>query len=66
MLVLQHQDKNKVTKARINSKFDVSLAYKMPCFIFKDIGTTTVGIHGSNLKNEKRSFKAGFQLEFNV
>ena len=66
MLVLQHHDKNRTTKARISSKFDISLSYKMPAVIFKDIATTTLGIHGSNLQNEKRNFKAGFQLELNV
>ena len=53
-------------KVRLSSKFDVSVAYKYPGVIFKNIVTATVGAHGSNLLSDKRSFKFGAQAEFNV
>lgn len=67
-MVVQHENKetDKTCKVRISSKFDVSVAYKQPCSIFKDIATVTIGAHGSNLQNDKRTFKAGAQIEFNV
>jgi hypothetical protein len=54
------------TKVRVSSKLEASLVVKMPCPIFKDIGTLSLGLHGSQLASEKRSFKYGGQLEFNV
>jgi len=51
---------------RVSSNFDVSVAYKYPGVIFKNIVTATVGAHGSNLLSDKRSFKFGAQAEFNV
>jgi hypothetical protein len=66
--VVEHNDieKKRQTKVRVSSNFDVSLSYKYPCFIFKNIATVTLGAHGSSIHNDKRSFKGGAQLEFNV
>lgn len=68
LLVLQHEDKEnkRTSKVRLSSKFDLSLSLKFPSLLFKDIATTIIGVHGSNLHNDKRAFKAGGQLEFNV
>ena len=68
LFVVQHDDKEKkrTSKVRLSSKFDVSLSIKYPSLLFKDIATTTFGVHGSNLHNDKRSFKTGGQIEFNV
>eukprot|EP00178_Gracilaria_changii_P010152 TRINITY_DN2958_c0_g1_i1.p1 TRINITY_DN2958_c0_g1~~TRINITY_DN2958_c0_g1_i1.p1 ORF type:complete len:154 (-),score=16.68 TRINITY_DN2958_c0_g1_i1:30-491(-) len=68
LLVLEHNDllKTRTTKARISSNFDVSLSYKYPDFIFRNIAFVTVGVHASNIHNEKRSFKGGLQIDFNV
>jgi hypothetical protein len=67
LFVYEHEDKvNKWTgKLRLSSNFEATLAIKFPSLLFKDIATTTVGIHGSNLL-EKRIFKYGMQVEFNV
>ena len=67
-MVVKHQnaEKNHTAKVKVSSKFDVSVAYKYPSYFFKNISTGTVGVHGSNLLNDKRSFKFGVQAEFNV
>jgi hypothetical protein len=66
VFVVQHDQNSRTFKARISSKFDVSLAYKYPSYLFKNIATTTVGLHGSDLQNDKRTFRGGVQIEFNV
>lgn len=68
LLVVEHNDleRKRTTKVRVSSNFDVSLSYKYPCFIFKNIATVTLGAHGSNIHTDKRNFKGGAQLEFNV
>lgn len=66
--MLQHEDKtHKLTsKLKLSTNFDLSAVFKFPSFIFNNIGTTSVGIHGSNLISDKRSFKYGVQLEINA
>ena len=68
LFVVQHVNlvKNWITKARVSSKFDVSLSFKYPSILFQDIGTTTIGLHGSNLQSDNRNLKFGIQLECNV
>jgi len=68
LFVVQHyEDSQKLTtKLRLSSKFDASLLFKIPCPIFKNIATVSTGLHGSSLATEKRSFKYGAQIEFNV
>ena len=68
LAVVQHYDSNRklTTKVRVNSKADVSVVLKYPSMLFKDIATASVGVHGANLATEKRSFKFGGQIEFNV
>lgn len=68
LAVAQHYDSNRklTTKVRVNSKFDVSLLFKFPSLLFKDIATSSLGVHGANLATDKRSFKFGGQIEFNV
>ena len=65
---MQHYDaKHKLTsKLRVNSRLDVSLLLKYPSVLFKDIATASVGLHVNNLASDKRTFKYGGQLEFNV
>jgi len=59
-------DQKVTLKGKVSSKFDLSLAVKFPSFFFKDIATSTLGVHGSNLHTAKRQFKAGLNVEFNV
>lgn len=68
LVVVQHYEESQrvTTKVRLSSKLEASLLVKMPCPIFKDIGTLSLGLHGSQLASEKRTFKYGGQLEFNV
>jgi len=71
-LVGQHYEATRklTTKLSLSSNLkahvDASLLVKLPCPIFTNIGTLSLGLHGSNLLNEKRAFKYGGQLEFNV
>lgn len=68
LLVVQHHNKEKdyTTKARISTKGEVSLSFKYPSFLLKDIATCILGLHGSSLHNDKRTFKFGLQVECNV
>jgi hypothetical protein len=49
-------------KGKLSSRFDLSLAVKYPSFLLKDIATATLGLHGSNLHNDRRTFKVGLQV----
>lgn len=68
LLVFKHHnaERNQTAKVKVSSQFDISASFKYPGLIFKDIATATVGIHGSNLLNERRAFRLGAQLDFNV
>ena len=68
MVVVKHNnsEKNHVAKVKVSSKFNVSVSYKLPALLFKNIATTTFGVHGANLLSDKRTFKFGLQSEFNV
>lgn len=55
-----------MAKVKVSSKFNVSVSYKLPALLFKNIATTTFGVHGANLLSDKRTFKFGLQSEFNV
>jgi hypothetical protein len=58
--------KRRKAKARISSNFDLSLSYQFPAALFEEIASATLGVHGTRLNSEKRAFKVGGQLEFNV
>lgn len=66
--VVQHyNEEHKLTsKLRVNKNLDISAVFKFPSRVFKDIATASIGLHASNLINDKRAFKYGGQLEFNV
>jgi len=67
-LVLKHHntERNHTAKLKLSSKFDVAASYKHPALFFNNIATGTIGINGTNLQNERRAFKFGYQIEFNV
>lgn len=54
------------TKLKVNCSLDISALIKFPSLIFSDIATTSLGFHISSLASNKRSFKFGGQIEFNV
>jgi len=60
------EDTKLTTKTKVSTKGDVSLSFKLPGIILRDIATAYVGIHGSSLHNDRRGFKVGFQSEINV
>jgi len=60
------EDTKLTTKTKVSTKGDVSLSFKFPGILFKDIATAYVGIHGSSLHTDRRGFKVGFQTEINV
>jgi hypothetical protein len=64
LVVVKHHEatRNLTTKLRVSSNANVSLAFKYPSLVFTNIGSVTVGVHGSNLLNERRAFKFGVQL----
>lgn len=66
LVVAQYTKDDQTFKVRASSKFDLSLLYRRPALLFKDIATTSIGLHGSNLQNDQRKFKIGLQVEFNV
>lgn len=57
---------NLTFKARVTSLFNASLLVKYPSKIFSDIATVSLGVHGNDLISEKRSYKYGAQIDFNV
>ena len=57
---------NLTVKGSINSNFGASFLFRFPSILFKDIAKTSVGLHGSDLLSDKRAFKYGLQVEFNV
>lgn len=61
-VVKQIDSRNHITKVRVSSKFHVSVSYKCPTLLFQNIASTTFGLHGSNLLNERRVFKFGAQV----
>jgi hypothetical protein len=52
--------------SNLKANVDASLLLKFPSPVFNNIATVSLGLHGSNLVNEKRAFKYGGLIEFNV
>jgi hypothetical protein len=65
-LVVEHQFDKTTVKASVSTDFTAALNIRLPCLLFKGIGNTSVGIQGSNLNSDKRTFKYGAQIELNV
>ncbi len=67
-LVAQHYfpERKLTSKFRVSSKQEISTVFKFPALLFKDIATTSVGVHVNNLTGKDVSFKYGGQIEFNL
>ena len=63
---LEKESNGFTTKVRVNSRANVSVLVKNPDVLKKNLASLSVGLHGSNLINDKRSFQVGGQVEFNV
>jgi hypothetical protein len=66
--VAQHylEEKKLTSKLRVSTKQEVSAVFKFPALLFKDIATTSVGVHAGNFTDKNISFKYGGQIEFNI
>lgn len=64
LAVVQHyHSEQKVTsKLRLSSNLNASALVKFPSLLFKDLASTSIGVHGNDLGSEKRSFKLGAQI----
>jgi len=60
------EDRKRTVKAKVSTKFDFSLSVKYPSIVMPDYATIILGIHGSNLHNEKRDFKVGLQVDLDA
>ena len=65
---MEHKNESNgfTTKVRVNSRANVSVLVKNPDVLKKNLASLSVGLHGSNIINDKRSFQVGGQVEFNV
>ena len=65
---MEHKNESNgfTTKVRVSSRANVSVLVKNPDVLKKNLASLSVGLHGSNIINDKRSFQVGGQVEFNV
>lgn len=61
-----HKEWKWTSKLRLSSNLDITFATKFPAVIFKDIATTSFGVHLSNFLAKERNIRYGLQVEFNI